>query len=1073
MKDVKKIIEKKISEISNEESTILVLKGIDIKLLYNDLNINIEKIIDNKLLYFMNIVQNNRKVITYDEYLALYNLVSMQYKRIIILENNMFINYYPLYSTISEKKLCNLLNHYDDEKEGDKYEIGGIDELTSIYGNIKLINSRYYIIYNNIVSSEKEEKIDIFEKIIINIEKEEFKVCKNCYEINDEEDYLAMLDDLLNNHVKTIQILEKNVMFNKIILEDKIKVLKYVFGDSVEIKVGFIKEKVTEEVVRQEYLDILKKYWGYNSFRKMKVYNLNKLNNKQKAVEEISQSNIISNIIDESEKCMNKKDYRDIFVTAPTGAGKSIIFQIPAIYLAEKYELFTIVISPLIGLMKDQVANLELRNYKYARTINSDISPIQKQEIINDIVDRKCNILYLSPESLLSKSDLDQIIGNRTLGLLIIDEAHIVTTWGKQFRPDYWYLGDHLSKIKKAQLKKDDKGNGFVIATFTATAIYGGIENMYEETIQSLKMVDPITYLGYVKRSDININIENTKEIKEKTEYELNKFDHLIEKMNEAMIMDKKMLIYFPTVALINRFWDYCAFKNMRQYVSRYHGQLSSYDKEESYKKFLDKETPIMLATKAFGMGIDIDDIEIVAHFSPTGNVCDYVQEIGRAARKPDLIGEAYYKFMKNDFKHINRLHGLSVIKKYQLIEVIRKIYELHQENIKNSKLGGRRITKKRNEMLVDAESFSHIFENPFFSEDDGINKVKTALLLIQKDFERKFSFSPFHVRPIPLFEIGFFKIELGIQKSIKQKYGNVLQEIDSYMHICSVNLKKIWEKNFNDKYSFPKFKYMLYTKDSELFFEYKDNISSALSIDIDFYDNYLQNFENYINAIKTIVNRSIREEKFCDVDGLVDDLKKQLNINMYKAKSIIDTIISAMSVYQRDYSKNIYAKMFIAKLLKSGEVKYKFMNGTSAFFRWIENCFYNIRNNVKEGTLYLIDETGSSSFKETLLILGILEILDLLVFKALGGKNSQIYVYVNQTKTMKEIIDNPSRYNNKLLELVSERHEISVEMLTYIFEGGFTNEEIWNLIEDYFLGIIPKDVIKNYEKKTNKKLEC
>ncbi|MDB2086776.1 hypothetical protein, partial [Clostridium paraputrificum] len=253
MKDVKKIIEKKISEISNEESTILVLKGIDIKLLYNDLNINIEKIIDNKLLYFMNIVQNNRKVITYDEYLALYNLVSMQYKRIIILENNMFINYYPLYSTISEKKLCNLLNHYDDEKEGDKYEIGGIDELTSIYGNIKLINSRYYIIYNNIVSSEKEEKIDIFEKIIINIEKEEFKVCKNCYEINDEEDYLAMLDDLLNNHVKTIQILEKNVMFNKIILEDKIKVLKYVFGDSVEIKVGFIKEKVTEEVVRQEY----------------------------------------------------------------------------------------------------------------------------------------------------------------------------------------------------------------------------------------------------------------------------------------------------------------------------------------------------------------------------------------------------------------------------------------------------------------------------------------------------------------------------------------------------------------------------------------------------------------------------------------------------------------------------------------------------------------------------------------------------------------------------------------------------------------------------------------------------
>lgn len=104
------------------------------------------------------------------------------------------------------------------------------------------------------------------------------------------------------------------------------------------------------------------------------------------------------------------------------------MFQIPAMHLAEKYGLFTIAISPLIGLMKDQVNNLELKNYSYARTINSDISPIVKQEIINDIADEKFNILYISTESLLSKSDLEQIIGDRTLGLLVVDEAHIVTT---------------------------------------------------------------------------------------------------------------------------------------------------------------------------------------------------------------------------------------------------------------------------------------------------------------------------------------------------------------------------------------------------------------------------------------------------------------------------------------------------------------------------------------------------------------------------------------------------------------------------------------------------------------------
>lgn len=1068
--DTKEYVKNKIKDYMDDTSTIIVLKGIDITLYDEEITADMDELLENKLGYFMKIVQGSRKIITYDEYLALYEIILMQYKNVIIIENNMFINFYPLQVRISNEKLIALLYHYDEEKEGDKYEIGNISDLTSIYGNIKFIKGRYYVTYNNIISDEKEKIVQMFEKDVATIEKENVKDYGSCFEIIDEDDYISMLDSIIYEKVKEVYILEKNTSINKMLLEDKLQVLKAIWENSINIKIGLVAENRVISNIRPEFLNILKTYWGHESFKKIKVYNMNELNNKSKVIEEITQGDIITNIVEETEKCIEKKDYRDIFMTAPTGAGKSAIFQIPAIYLAEKYELFTIVISPLIGLMKDQVNNLELHNYNFARTINSDISPIQKQEIINDITDNKCHILYISPESLLSKSDLEQIIGKRTLGLMVIDEAHIVTTWGKQFRPDYWYLGDHLNKIKKAQLKK--KGMGFVVATFTATAIYGGIENMYEETIQSLKMIDPITYLGFVKRDDIKINIDKAELITQKTEYELEKFNQLIEKTDYAMMLTKKMLIYFPTVALIERFYQYSIVKDFSQYISRYHGQLKAFEKEENYKKFLNGETPIMLATKAFGMGIDIDDIEIVAHFAPTGNVCDYVQEIGRAARRPGLTGEAYYKFMKNDFKHINRLHGLSQIKEYQLVEVIRKVYELHQENIKNSQ--GKRITKKRNEMLVDAESFAHIFENPFFNEDDGINKVKTAMLLIQKDFERRFSFSPFHVRPIPLFEMGFFRIDQSTQKSIIMKYGLVLSEVDGPMNICSVNLKKIWEHSFNMKYSFPKFKYMLYTKDSELAFEYKDSIRPALSININFENNYLQNYEKYMNAIKAIVNRSTREDKFYDIDGedgLVSELMKLLNINIYKAKSIVETIISAMSVYQRDYSKSINGKVYIAKPLKSGEVKYKFMNGTAGFFRWIENGFSSVCKNINRGTLYLIDGNGNNGFKEKLLILGILETLDLLVFKALGGKNSQLYIYVNQTKTMKEIIDRPWRYKNRLLELVSERHEISVEMLTYIFEGGFTNEKIWDLIEDYFLGIIPQSVVKSYEKKTGNKL--
>ncbi len=1069
MINTKVYIKNKIGDYLEDNSkTIIVLKGIDIEIIDENITIDMTEILKDKFSYYLKLLQCGRKIITYDEYLALYDLILMQYSKILIINNNMFINYYPLNTKLSEEQLNGLVNHYDDDKEGSKYEIGDMSELTSIYGNIKSINNSYYISYNNIISDEREVKVQLFEKVNITIEKIHIEKSNLCYEVIDEEDYINLIDNMLKENLRDIYILEKNTSLSKVLISEKIDILKFIWQDSININIGIIADVEQQKPVRQEFKDILKKYWGYDSFRTMKVYNINDLNNQEKIIEEVSQNHIITNIVEEAEKCINKQDFRDVFVTAPTGAGKSVMFQIPAIYMASgEKKLFTIVISPLIGLMKDQVMNLEKRGYKYVRTMNSDISPIEKQEIINDIADKKCHILYLSPESLLSKSDLEQIIGDRTLGLLIVDEAHIVTTWGKQFRPDYWYLGEHLNKIKKAQMKRDHMS--FVICTFTATAIYGGLENMYEETIQSLKMIDPITYLGFIKRDDINIEINP---VRVTDEYEFDKFNQLIERIDYALLMDKKMLIYFPTVALIRRFYEHCVIKNFKDYVSVYHGQLGAYEKEENYQKFLNKEAPIMLATKAFGMGIDIDDIEIVAHFSPTGNVCDYVQEIGRAARRPTLKGEAVYNYMKSDFKHINRLHGVSVVKDYQLIEVISKVYELYKLNIKSE--NSKRLTKKRHEMLVDAESFAHIFENPFFSEDDGINKVKTAMLLIQKDFERRFSFSPFHVRPIPLFEVGFFKIEPITQKKINSDYGVVLQEVDESKHICSVNLKKIWEQGFNERDSFPKFKYMLYSKNKELQFKYKEDIKPSLSINIEFHDNYIQRYNEYINSIKTIINKSIREEKFYSVDGedgLVNQLMKAMKINIYKAKSIVETIISAMTVYQRDYSKSTQGKVLIRKELRSGEDNYKFDRGSVGFFRWIEGVFNNVVKNTEKGNIYLIDDGTNKGFKETLLILGILETLDILVFKALGGKNSQIYIYVNQTKTLKEIIEKPRRYKNRLLEIVGERHEISVQMLTYIFEGGFTNEKIWELIEDYFLGLIPEKVIKNYEKKTGKSL--
>lgn len=131
----------------------------------------------------------------------------------------------------------------------------------------------------------------------------------------------------------------------------------------------------------------------------------------------------------------------------------------------------------------------------------------------------------------------------------------------------------------------------------------------------------------------------------------------------------------------------------------------------------------------------------------------------------------------------------MSAIQPYQLVNVIDKINELYQLNLKNGKR--KDFTKKRNAMLLDAENFSYIFKSPVSDEDNNINKVKTALLLIQKDFENKVGFSPIQVRPIPMFSVGFFEISPTVQSKLSKRYPGTVTEIEVKKHICKVMLSK------------------------------------------------------------------------------------------------------------------------------------------------------------------------------------------------------------------------------------------------------------------------------------------
>ena len=376
------------------------------------------------------------------------------------------------------------------------------------------------------------------------------------------------------------------------------------------------------------------------------------------------------------------------------------------------------------------------------------------------------------------------------------------------------------------------------------------------------------------------------------------------------------------------------------------------------------------------------------------------------------------------------------------------------QLSLKNGKR--KEFTKKRNAMLLDAENFSYIFKSPVSDEDNNINKVKTALLLIQKDFENKVGFSPIRVRPIPMFSIGFFEIVPEVQKRLNKRFPGAIEEIEGKKHICRVMLNQIWSKDYKTL-SFPKFKYMLYSKDDDLDFNSKYTVLPALCVKIDFEDDYSSLFKNVWDSVKHFIYKKVQSSEHTAVSEIANELCEKCGMNKYKAQSICEVIIASMDSYRKNFARSS-TPIAQERTTTDGKTKYQFNVAVNSYFQWVESGMKKIEKETVEGQLYLINDNGNRT-KEASVILGILESIGVLTFEMLGGANSQIYIYINQIQALKNILNAPYRYNNRLLDIVSERHLISVKMLTYIYEGDFSNNQLWNLLEDYFLGVIPEKV--------------
>lgn len=315
---------------------------------------------------------------------------------------------------------------------------------------------------------------------------------------------------------------------------------------------------------------VLKKYFGYTQFR-------------------TGQEVLIDSIL----------EGKDTLGVMPTGAGKSICYQIPALMLSG----ITLVISPLISLMKDQVGALNQAGI-HAAYLNSSLTMNQYYKALSYAKQGVYQIIYVAPERLLTEEFLD-FARSVTISMISIDEAHCISQWGQDFRPSYLKIIDFVNQLEQRP----------IISAFTATAT----SEVKDDIRFILKMNDPTVLTTGFDRDNLFYCVQTVKD----------KFKVVATYIEDNP--DKSGIIYCLTRKSVEEVYEKLVKENVP--VTKYHAGLSDQERRKNQDDFIFDTKPIMIATNAFGMGIDKSNVRFVIHYNMPKNIESYYQEAGRAGR--------------------------------------------------------------------------------------------------------------------------------------------------------------------------------------------------------------------------------------------------------------------------------------------------------------------------------------------------------------------------------------------------------------------------------------------------------